>query len=403
VRGCLQKAKTAKRGLKPGEFTWRIILSLGKGPNGKYKQKWVTCHGTRKEAEGKLAELSNKVHKGKFIEPSKVTLAEWLDEWMEKAIKPPRCTQHTYNSYSSVVKNYLKPQLGDTPLQKLTVMQIERYYAERQVKLTERTVSLHHMILSGALRAAVKNRILEAPHVATDVTNKPRVRLNDEDLLDNVWSPDEARQFLDHLKEKGSAQYLAFFALALDAGLRKGEMLGLQWKDLDGSSLRVDRQLLGVKEDQAGTTQLVTSPPKGKRSRTVDLSDETLALLREHKREQAELKLKNRLHYMDLGLMFAHSWEHKYGKHSVLGMPLNKTAVGTMLGRFCKAARVKRITVHGLRHTSATLLLKAGVQPHVVQRRLGHSKVEMTLNIYSHVLPSMQSDAASRLASLLHG
>jgi integrase len=263
-------------------------------------------------------------------------------------------------------------------------------------------VNLHHMILSGALGAAVKNRILEKPHVVTDVTNKPKVRLNDEDLLDNVWSAEEARRFIDHLKENGSAQYLAFFALAIDAGLRKGEMLGLQWKDLEGSALRVDRQLLGVKEDEQGITHLVNSPPKSKRSRTVDLSAETVALLREHKREQAELKMENRLHYQDLGLVFAQSWENKCGRRSVLGLPLNRTVVGTQLSRLSGAAKVKRITVHGLRHTSATLLLKQGVQPNVVQRRLGHSKVELTLNIYSHVLPSMQSDAANKLAIVLH-
>jgi integrase len=146
----------------------------------------------------------------------------------------------------------------------------------------------------------------------------------------------------------------------------------------------------------------VTSPPKGKRSRALDLSEETVALLREHKREQSELKLKNRLHYVDHGLVFAQSWEHKAGTHSRLGMPLNKTMLVAQLARWCRESHVKRITVHGLRHTSATLLLAAGEQPHVVQRRLGHSKVEMTLNIYSHVLPSMQTNAASRIANVLH-
>jgi integrase len=139
-------------------------------------------------------------------------------------------------------------------------------------------------------------------------------------------------------------------------------VLGLQWKDIDGTTLRVDRQLLGRKTDEdTGKTHLEMSLPKGKRARTLDLSDETLTLLREHKREQAELKT------------------------------------------FCKAAGVKEISVHGLRHTCATLLLSAGVPAHVVQRRLGHKSIEMTLNLYAHVLPSMQADAANRLAALLHG
>jgi integrase len=235
------------------------------------------------------------------------------------------------------------------------------------------------------------------------VLDQPKVRQNDEDLLGNVWTADEARKFVASAKKNSSTQYAALFGLALETGLRKSELLGLQWKDIEGASIRVDRQLLGVKVDaETKKSVLVTSPPKGKRSRSLDLSEDIVILLREHKREQAELKLKNRLRYEDHGLVFAQAWEHKSGKHSMLGMPLNKTMLVAQLERLCRESGVKRITVHGLRHTSATLLLSAGVQPHVVQRRLGHSKVEMTLNIYSHVLPSMHSDAARRLATVLH-
>ena len=400
MRGCLQKAKTAKRGLRQGEASWNIILALGRGADGKHKQKWVRFHGTRKQAEAKLTELVGEVHKGEFIEPSKITLSGWLDEWLEKAIKPPRCTPNTYNAYSYIVTKHLKPGLGHVHLQRLTPLQVERYYTERGTALATRSVFLHHCILSGALKAAVNSGILRQ-NVASRVTNKPKVRQNDEDLLNNVWTAHEAQTFLSVVKEKSRTRYSTLFALALETGLRKSELLGLQWKDIDGASLRVDRQLLGVREDD-GKPVLVTSPPKGKRSRSLDLSEEMVTLLREHKREQSELKLKNRLHYVDHGLVFAQAWEHKSGKHSRLGMPLNKTMLVAQLAKWCRESEVKRVTVHGLRHTSATLLLSAGVQPHVVQRRLGHSKIEMTLNIYSHVLPSMESDAASRLATVLH-
>ena len=101
--------------------------------------------------------------------------------------------------------------------------------------------------------------------------------------------------------------------------------------------------------------------------------------------------------------MFAQSWEHLSGRRARLGAGLPPFCVNQNLKRFCKDAKVRVITVHGLRHTSATLLLAAGVPPHVVQRRLGHKKIEMTLNLYAHVLPSMQADAASTLATLPHG
>jgi integrase len=138
--------------------------------------------------------------------------------------------------------------------------------------------------------------------------------------------------------------------------------------------------------------------------RTVDLSAETADLLREHKQAQAALKMRNRRQYHDLGLVFAKEWGDIHNRADSLGLPLQVNNIGSReFGRIIKAAGVKRIKFHGLRHTCATLMLAAGVPAHVVQRRLGHTKVEMTLNVYSHVLPAQQEDAATKLAKLLHG
>jgi integrase len=262
---------------------------------------------------------------------------------------------------------------------------------------------MHHAILINALNAAVNAGIVRT-NVAKRASNKPRVRAG-EDVLHNVWTADEAGKFLTAVKTSGTAQQAALFAVALDGGLRKSELLGLQWRDLEGSILRVERQVLRDVDDatRAATTGPVFSLPKGKRARSLDLSEETLSFLKTHKREQAELKLKNRPHYHDHGLIFAQSWEERASDRIGLGEPLRPAVIARQLDVFAEAAGVKRLTVQGLRHTCATLLLAAGVPPHVVQRRLGHKSIEITLNIYSHVLPSQQADAASRLASLLHG
>lgn len=136
----------------------------------------------------------------------------------------------------------------------------------------------------------------------------------------------------------------------------------------------------------------------------MDLAAETVALLRAHRKAQAELKMRNRKAYHDLRLVFAKEWGDLYGREDSLGLPLQANNLGQReFKRVIEAAEVKRITVHGLRHTSATLLLKAGVPPQVVQQRLGHKRIEMTLGIYAHVLPGMQQDAARRLGALLHG
>jgi len=391
MKGHLKKVRPTT---KPNEYVWRIVLSLGKGPNGRWRQRWHTFKGTKREAESKRTALIAELESGDSIEPSKVTVSAYLDDWMAKAIKPSR-TVYTYVSYRSTIEKHIKPHLGHIALQRLTPLDVQRYYQERKVHLSEGSVVIHKAILTSALNTAVESGLLKQnPASRVAKAMKPKVHVKDTDLLDNVWTAEEAGQFLDHLTG-ASTQWSAIFNLLLEAGLRKGELLGLMWKDLEGSTLRVDRQLLGVKQGA-----LVTAVPKGKRSRVLDLSQGLVELLMRHKREQAELKMANRLHYSDLGLMFAQDYEHG-AKH--LGHPLHRSLIGTQLDRLVRDAKVKRITVHGLRHTSATLLLKAGVQPHVVQKRLGHAKVEMTLNVYSHVLPSMQSEAAERLAKLLHG
>lgn len=399
MRGCLQKAKLSAKTMasfKKGECRWRIILSLGRGADSKYKQRWISFTGTRKQAEVKLRELTGEVDRGEFIEPSKITVGAWLDQWVESAAKPPRLAENTYTTYKNIIDAHLKPALGAHTLQRLAPMHIERYYAES--KLAPRTMAVHHAVLTSALKAAVKNELLRR-NPAERVTNKPRIRTS-EDVLDNVWTAEDARKFLTAVKQTQSAQQAALFALALDGGLRNGELLGLQWQDIDftSRSLRVERQLLKWSEEG-----LITSLPKGKRARSLDLSEETVVLLREHKRQQAELKMANRPQYVDHGLIFAQAWEHQSSRHSVLGGPLHKVFITRQLEKLCGPAGVKRISAHGLRHTCATLLLSASVAAHVVQRRLGHKNIAVTLDIYGHVLPSMQQDAASRLATLLHG
>lgn len=277
----------------------------------------------------------------------------------------------------------------------LNVLHVERYYAESRVALT--TLAVHHAILSTALKAAVEKGILRT-NVARRASNRPCGVVSDGDVLSNVWTADDAKRFLTFVKTNSSEQDAALFALALDSGARKSELLGLQWKDLKGDKLTIERQLV-----KGRVKEPTFIPPKRGRVRLLDLSEETVTLLQKHKRKQAELKMTNRPHYHDHGLMFAQTWEHVSSKHSLLGAPLHEMAVNKRLKALCAKAGVKQIRPHGLRHTCAMLSLAAGVLIHVVSRRLGHKKIEITHNLYAHVLPSMQQDAASRLATVLHG
>jgi integrase len=258
-------------------------------------------------------------------------------------------------------------------------------------------VQIHHAILHSALKAAVRNGLVTR-NVAALVSNKPR-NGSGQDILDHVWTADEAATFLKTAKAAGP-QPAAFYTLALDAGARRGELAAVRWADLDlqGDKLTIRRTLL-----KAGR-EPVFRETKTKTSRTIDLAAETVELLKAHKKHQAEIKLRNRQHYTDLGLVFAKERGDLHNRADSLGLPLQVNTIGDReFARLIKAAGVRRIKFHGLRHTVATLMLSAGVPAHVVQRQLGHSKIEMTLGIYAHVLPPMQQDAAAKLAALIHG
>jgi integrase len=385
--------------LKKGESAFRLIVQTGWRLNAHGKraprQQWTTFRGTRKQAEERLAELVNAVNKKEYVEPTRITVGEWLDQWRDSTLRS-RCRDSTFVCWKGIIENHLKPSLGHILLQQLDATHLETYYHSVASRFASATVAVHHALLSSALKSAVrKKRIRLNP--AQDVESKPR-RPRNGSLRNNVWQAVEARTFLATVKASGRAQDAAFFALALDSGMRRGELLGLQWRDLQGSTIHVERQLVkgGLEAPKFGV-------PKNGEARTLDLGEETLALLAAHKREQAELKMANRTVYQDHGLIFAQAFEHYGAKHSVLGAPLSVLTVRAKMDKFSKAASVTRITPHGMRHTCATLLLAAGVPPHVVQKRLGHKDIAMTLGIYAHVLPSQQAQAASTLATVLHG
>jgi integrase len=381
--------------LQRAEGSWSIVVDLGYVTDAtglrKRKQKWVTFHGTRSEARKKRDELRRDANRGEFIESTKLTLGEWLTEWLDKAVKPPCRTQRTYVTYKGVIETHIKPALGALRLQALKPIDLERYYGSL-TGLAPATVRLHHATLSAALKAAERSGLVYR-NVATIAGNRPRVPQTHEDVTAHVWEAHEARRFLETAKTAGP-QKAAFYALALDSGARKSELAGLKWTDLDlqRGRLTIQRQLLDGGE--FGST-------KTGKARTIELGVETLALLKAHKVHQAELKLRNRTVYHDGGLLFAREWDEDIGRHR-LGLPIAVKGLSRGFDRLAKTAGVRRIKIHGLRHKCATLLLSAGVPANVVQHRLGHSNVAMTLGIYSHALPSMQQDAAARLGALLH-
>ena len=378
--------------------SWLITLEFGyvRDPvTGKSKriQKHATVHGTKREAQDKLTDLLHDATHGTFIEADKRTVGAWLDDWVELAIKPPRRTPRAYETYASMIALHLKPALGNLRLQGLRALDIEAMLAKKSM-LAPATLGKIFRVLSSTLKAAVCSQLV-ARNVATLVANRPRPPEGHQDAVENCWTAEEAATFLRVAQAVGPRQ-AAFYALALDSGCRKSELAGLLWPDVNLAQGRilVRQQLL------SGGRHPVFVPTKGKRARTIDVASETIDLLRAHKQQQATLKLRHRQAFHDHGLVFCKDWSAVGRKHDTLGDPLSPNREFAQL---LAAAHVKPITLHGLRHTCASLLLSAGVPPHVVQQRLGHKRIEMTLSLYAHVLPGQQRDATRQLGSLLYG
>jgi integrase len=379
---------------------WSIILDLESASDpsdaGKRKQKWITFHGTKKDAEKKLNDLIGAANGDTFVEPSKLTLIRWLRQWI--AGMKTLCRPTTYSRYHGLIENHIaKATIADLPLQKIRPSHLEAYYQTAAGSAS--SLMLQHTAIRRALRKAMRDRLVTV-NVASDLEGRPRqTRGASEDARAHCWDVGEAQAFLKAAKAAGP-QDAAFYSLALDSGARKGELCGLRWVDVDleQAKIRIVQQLT-----TPGPVPTF-GPPKNGRPRTIALSAETVSLLRVHKQAQAALKLANRPAYHDFGLVFAKTVGELFTRKDLLGQPLQANHLGgRSLERLRKVAEVRRIKFHGLRHTCATLLLRAGEPVHVVAQRLGHAGIQITLTTYAHVLPDMQQGAADRLGALLHG
>src|SRR5262245_55933890 len=227
--------------------SWNIILDMGYRPDpetGKPRrvQKWYTVRGTKRDAEKKLAELLHQANRNELVEPTKLTLGMWLDEWLETAIKPPNKRLRSYETYKSVIGRHLKPALGSIRLQQLQPTDLKRYYTAASLAPT--TLEQHHVILHSALKAAQMQGLVTR-NVATLVMGKPRRKEGHADAIIHCWTAEDAQRFLTAVPTTGP-QMMAFYHLALDTGARRAELCGLQWQDIDlaRGQVSIVRQLI---------------------------------------------------------------------------------------------------------------------------------------------------------------
>lgn len=354
-----------------------MIVDLPNDPaTGKRRQRRVT-EKTRKALETKAAEIIHAAETG-FVASQAEMFGKFWERWCD--VKATELSPSTARRYRDLGRLHLAGLAG-MKLTRITPADVQFLYADRlSAGLSGTSVRHLHNTLHCAFDDAVKWKLI-ARNVC-DAVNPPA-----RDHIEmQTWSAEEASAFLAAAE---GDELEALWRLAITTGMRRGELLGLKWSDVDfdGNALSVRRSL-----SRGDTSRLIEREPKTKAGRRrIALSAETVEALRRHRVRQLEYRLSVGGLYEDGGLVFT----TPFGAH------IHPNTLSRAFNRLIEKANVKRIRLHDLRHTSATLMMEANVNPKIVQERLGHSDITMTLGLYSHVTPHMQGAAADALETAL--
>lgn len=360
-----------KRGNK-----WSFTAYLGiDRKTGKKKQKTVSGFKTKKEAQLAAAKIEESVAKGEYSTFEKISFIDFAERWEKLSIQNFKPT--TYSTYLGVIKNRLVPYFNHMYINEIKVIDIQSYYAELlEEKLSTKYIRLIHNVMRRLFRDMVKwglvNRNLMDDVEPPKITKKTY----------NVLTFEQAMQLLDYMK-KHSNQHI-FFSLAIWTGMRRGELLGLRWQDIDfeKKEIYVQQQLSWTKDGF-----IFQSTKTNGSVRTIPIHDQLIKELKEYKLQQNKCRLQLGEAYEDFGLVVTSPTGHY-----VMGRKLLY-----QLENSCKALGYPQMTIHELRHTHATIMLQLGEHPKIVSERLGHKSIDITLNLYSHALPSLQRNASDNL------
>lgn len=396
------KEKTKmKDGIIKRGGSYAAAVYVGRDEDGKKKYKWVSSPD-KQEVKRLAAELRSSHLNGTYTTP-KGTLGEFIERWLRDYAK--NLAPRTYEGYQSIFrsginkeikwpsKKQVSPPLADVLLRDLKPERIQRYYSDKLESGDKpTTVRHHHMMLHRALEYAVKLQLL--PRNPADATTPPPIQhaqmhTVDEDGIDNI------------LEAAKDTPYHGLFHCFLYTGLRRSELLALRWCDVDltNAEISVSRAL-----HQLYNGEIVIRGTKSARSaRKVSLVPESVEVLQKHLDQ--EMALWFSLHKKQTGnevtvepfpgdrLVFC-QWD---------GKPLRPNSISQAWRRLIQRLGYNGVRLHDARHTHASLMMKAGIHPKVVQERLGHSSISITLDLYSHVAPGMQKEAAKIFGELMHG
>lgn len=376
---------------KDGRTSWQYVLDLGTDPTtGNRRQRRKRGYATQAEAAHALIEARRAVRLGTYVEPSELRLGEYLHRWLAaraaNGLKPK-----TVASYRQVIDDYIAPHVGEIAIQNLSALALDNLYStllatgtKQGGPLSKRTVRYTHTVINAALGDATKKGML-VRNVA-ELADPPTARAS-KPPEPETWTPAELALFLEHTAEHRRG---VLFHVAAMTGLRRGELCGLRWSDVD-----LDAAELRVRQTITTPDGIPTfGPPKSARSRrTVSLDAGTVGRLSDQADHQAKARVVVGDDWAETDLVFTNDDGNHIHPDNVSHE--FSDAVSSLAGM------VKPLSIHGLRHTHATHLLAAGVNAKVVANRLGHHSVAFTLDTYTHVMPGQDADAAEAAACLL--
>lgn len=335
-----------------------------------YGKTWAECDAKRRV-------LLSKVDQGVPVPTRSDRLSEWLPYWLDNFVKPRRKLS-TYDKYEAHVRLYLVPMIGTKRLESLGVADVRRFLVQLERKTTAATAKESHRVLRTALTAACREELVSR-NVAS-LVEPPQAKSREL----SPWSLDET---LDFLAAARKDPLYAAFVLAVAMGLRRGEIVGLRWGDID-----LDKRVLHVRQQtQRRRGVLYNDDPKGRRRRAVPLPAMCSAPLRWHRMRQAAAKLRAGESWDDGGYVFT----------TRNGRPVEPRNVYRSFTRVAGSAGIRVVRLHDARHGCATLLTAAGVAPRVVMEILGHSQISITMDVYTHVVQDTQREAISHMDRLL--
>jgi len=371
--------KGKKGGDKPKEM-WFYVLTLGKDAKGKRIQIKKRGFKSEREAAKALREAQVEADKGKYVKPSTTTYSEYMDEWFRD--KKHSLGYQTAQVNEGFIQHHILPSLGNAKMADMNPTIIKKFINDlREKGLADGTVKRIFNIVNASLKAAYVEQIIPR-NPASLLETKPKVTQKEV----QVWDEKQVKQFLNTVQKSKTRYYMAFH-LALATGMRQGEILGLRWADVD-----FERGLISVRQTLSHDGKQLKSGAKTKTSiRTISIDPKTVHLLQKLRRIILSEKLHSGSEYKDNDLVVCTS----------VGTPCSPRNLSRIWYDMLKKSELPTITFHDLRHTHASLLLKNNVHPKIVSERLGHSKIQITIDLYSHLFPNMQEEAAHELGKML--